>query len=279
MSGAYGFGLGESCQSCEFRRKGFFCQLPPDELKDFDAIKKYVSAYPADATLFMEQQKSRGIYLLCEGQVKLSLGSSDGKTLILRIANPGEVLGLSSALSGSPYEVTAQALRPCQVAFMTSDDFQKFLRKHQAVYERVASHLGWQYRSACEQLSVVGLGASVYERVAKFLLNWSTEGGAPGNGDRFTLPLSHEEIAERIGITRESVSRALSEFRSRGLIENDSSIFAIADRVALGEFHVHPPRPLEADPRLLHLTPIQGGRSPENRQPLWNRNPSALKRA
>ena len=107
MQNPYGFELSESCRSCKFRRNGFFCQLSPDELKDFDAIK-HVSAYPADAILFMEQQKSQGIYLLCEGQVKLSFTSSEGKTLALRIAKPGEVLGLLSALSGNPYEVTAE---------------------------------------------------------------------------------------------------------------------------------------------------------------------------
>ena len=276
MPSPYGFELSENCQSCKFRRNGFFCQMSPSELKDFDAIK-HVSAYPADAILFMEQQRSRGIYLLCEGQAKLSFTSSGGKTLVLRIAKPGEVLGLLSALSGNPYEVTAATLRLCQVAFVSSNDFQKFLRKRPAVFECVAKHLGWEYKAACEQLYAVGLGASVYERVAKFLLNWSTEEGAPGNGNRFTLPLSHEEIAEHIGTTRESVTRALGEFRSRDLIESDSSTFAIANRAALREFHIRPARPLEVDPCLLRLIPIRRGRSPEIRHSLWKRVASGRK--
>jgi CRP-like cAMP-binding protein len=126
MRGPYGFELSESCRDRKFRRNGFFCQLSADELKDFDAVK-HVSAYPAGAILFVEQQRSRGIYLLCEGQVKLSFSSSGGRTLVLRI---GEVLGLLSALSDNPYEVTAETLRPCQTAFVYSNDFQKFLRKH-----------------------------------------------------------------------------------------------------------------------------------------------------
>ena len=274
----YGFELSESCRSCKFRRNGFFCQLSPDELKDFDAIK-FVSAYPADAILFLEQQKSRGIYLLCEGQVKLSFSSSEGKTLVLRIAKPGEILGLLSALSGNPYEVTAETLRPCQVAFVSSNDFQKFLRKHPAVFQRVASHLGWEYKAACEQLCAVGLGASVFERVAKFLLNWSAEGGAPGNGTQFTLPLTHEEIAEHIGTTRESVTRTLGEFRSRGLIESHGSTFVIADRAALQEFRARPASPQKAGPRLLRLTPIRRGYSPGIRHSLWKHVPRGRKSA
>jgi CRP/FNR family transcriptional regulator, cyclic AMP receptor protein len=278
MSGPYGFELSASCRSCKFRRNGFFCQLSPDELKDFDAIK-HVSAYPADAILFMEQQKSQGIYLLCQGQVKLSFTSSGGKTLVLRIAKPGETLGLLSALSGNPYEVTAETLRPCQTAFISSNDFRKFLRKHPAVFQRVASHLGWEYKVACEQLYAVGLGASICERVAKFLLNWSAEGGAPGNGTRFTLPLSHEEIAEHIGTTRESVTRTLGEFRCRGLIESYGSTFVITDRMALQEFRVPLASPQKVGPRLPRLIPIRSGHSPGNRHPIWERVMSGRKRA
>jgi len=278
MQSPYGFEPSENCRSCVFRQNGFFCQLSPDELKDFDAIK-HVATYPANATLFMEQQTLRGIYLLCEGQVKLSFSSNAGKTLVLRIAKPGEVLGLLSVLSGNPYEVTAETLRPCQVAFVSGNDFQMFLRKHPAVFQRLAFHLGWQYKAACEQLSAVGLSSSVYERVAKFLLNWSVAGGAPGNGNRFTLPLTHEEIAECIGTTRESVTRTISEFRSRGLIEIHGSTFMIVDRAALQEFRVHPASSLEADPRLLRLTPIRRGSSPGIRHSLWKRVASGRKSA
>jgi CRP/FNR family transcriptional regulator, cyclic AMP receptor protein len=278
MPGPDGMELSESRRSWKFRRSGFFCQLSADELKDLDAIK-HVSARPADAFLFLEQQRSRGIYLLCEGQVKLSFTSSAGKSLVLRIAKPGEVLGLLSALSGNPYEVTAVTLRPSQVAFVASTDFQRFLRKHPVVFERVASHLGWEYKAACEQLFAIGLSASVYERVAKFLLNWPAKGGWPGNGARFTIPLSHEEIAEHVGTTRESVTRTLSEFRSRGLIESHGSTFVIADRIALQEFRVPLASPRKAGPHLSRLIPIRRSDSPGIRQSLWNRLPAGGKRA
>lgn len=268
MPGPYGFELTGSRRSCKFRWHGPFCQLPADQLKDFDAIKHF-SAYPAGAILFFEQQRSRGIYLLCEGQVKLSFSSREGKTLVLRVAKHGEILGLSSALSGNPYEVTAQTLRPCQTAFVYSNDFQKFLRKHPIVFQRVAAHLSWEYKAACEQLRTVGLGSLVFERVANFLLNWSVEAGGPGHGTRFTLPLTHEQIAERIGITRESVTRALSEFRVRGLIDRHGSTFVIADRAALQRFLVQPATQQKVDAGLLRLTPIRRGHFLGIRQSSW----------
>lgn len=141
MKGPYGFELNDDCQNCTVRGEGFFCQLAAPALKDLNAIR-FTSAYPAGAVLFIEKQTARGIYLLCEGEVKLSVSSSEGKKLILRIARAGEVLGLVSALAGAPHEVTAETLRPCQVAFVPRDAFPRFLSKHPEAYPRVASQLG-----------------------------------------------------------------------------------------------------------------------------------------
>ena len=90
MRGPYGLEVIDDCQKCQLRGQGFFCQLPPTALKDLNAIK-FTSAYPKSAILFMEKQAPRGIYVLCQGEMKLSVSSSEGKTLILRIARPGEV--------------------------------------------------------------------------------------------------------------------------------------------------------------------------------------------
>src|ERR1700756_5386823 len=107
MRGPYGFELNENCESCKLRANGFFCQLSPAALKDFNAVKSS-AMYPAGALLFLEKQDPRGVFVLCAGDVKLSISSSAGKTLILRIAKPGEILGLMAAMSDSPYEVTAE---------------------------------------------------------------------------------------------------------------------------------------------------------------------------
>lgn len=278
MHGPYGLELSESCRSCILRRNGFFCNSSVDELKSFDAIKQ-VFTYPAAATLFMEEQKARGIYLLCEGQVKLSFTSSEGRTLVLRIARPGEVLGLLSTLTGNPYKFTAKTRQPCQIAFVSGNDFKKFLRKHPGVFQSVARQLGRQYESACEQLRTVGLGASVFERMGKFLLNWSAERAAVENGAPFTLPLSHEEIAEHIGSTRESVTRAMGDFRSSGLIETDGWTFAIVDRAALQEVRVRPASPLKAERPVLCVTPIRRGQPHRIERPTWKRAVNGAKSA
>jgi CRP/FNR family transcriptional regulator, cyclic AMP receptor protein len=235
MKGPYGFELNDNCQNCKIRGNGFFCQLSPAALKDLDAIK-FTSAYPAGAVLFIEKQTARGVYILCEGQVKLSISSSEGKKLILRMTKPGEVLGLVSALSGTPHEVTAETLRPCQVAFIPRDAFLRFLSKHPEAYPFVAGQVGSHYQVACEQLRNLGLSASAPEKLAKLLLDFAVTGQQTKDGTHVKLPLTHEEIAEFIGTTRETVTRTLSDFKSQHLAELRGSTLVIEDREALEEF-------------------------------------------
>jgi CRP/FNR family transcriptional regulator, cyclic AMP receptor protein len=235
MKGPYGFELNETCQNCKLRGNSFFCQLQAAALKDLDAIK-FTSAYPAGAVLFIEKQTARGVYVLCEGEVKLSVSSSEGKKLILRIAKAGEVLGLVSALSGTPHELTAEMLRPSQVAFIPRDAFLRFMAKHPEAYPVVAGQLGSQYQVACEQLRNLGLTASAPEKLAKLLLDFAAAGQQTKGGTRVKLPLTHEEIAEFIGTTRETVTRTLSEFKSQHLVELHGSTLVIENREALEEF-------------------------------------------
>src|ERR1700756_5413610 len=141
----------QRCQSCNLKEDGFLCHLDPAASKEFDAIK-YSSAYPGAAMLFLENEHARGVFLLCSGQVKLSVSSSGGKTLILRIANPGDLLGLTAAMSDSTYEASAETLHPCQVAFIRRDDFSRFIGRHPEAYQAVIRQLGSQYTVACEQL-------------------------------------------------------------------------------------------------------------------------------
>jgi CRP/FNR family cyclic AMP-dependent transcriptional regulator len=232
MKGPYGFDMNENCPTCKQRGKGFFCQLPPAALKDLDTVKN-VSAYPQDAVLFMEKQPSRGVYVLCEGQLKLSVSSSEGKTLILRIAKPGEALGLMSVLSNTPHEVTAEALRPCKVAFVLRDAFLNFLEQHPEAYGSVIAQLGANYQVACEQLKTIGLCNSAPEKLAKLLLDFSAQGQQAKEGPSVRMPLTHEEIAEFIGTTRETVSRTMSQFKSERLIDFRGATLVIQNRSGL----------------------------------------------
>lgn len=232
MKGPYGFETSEHCQSCKLRASGFFCQLSGPALKEFDDARSTMT-YPEGALLFLEKQEPRGVFVLCEGEVKLSISSSGGKTLILRIARPGEVLGLMATLSGVPYEVTAETIRPCQMAFIRREDFLRFIAKHAEAYQGVVRQMTALYQGACSQLRTVGLSASAPERLARLLLDWSADSKETEEGTKVKLPLTHEEIAALIGTTRETVTRTLSDFKNNHLVARRGSSLMISNRRAL----------------------------------------------
>lgn len=215
-----------------------FCsRLSPATLKDLQSLTMGV-VYPEDSVLFREEEGVRGVFVLLRGLVKMSVSSAEGKTLILRLVRPGSILGLSATISGKPYEATAIAIHNCEVAFVRREDFAAFLARHVEVYELIARESIVQQDEALEQLRLVGLSASVPERLAKLLLNWSSTGEAMAHGASVKLPLTHEEIGEFIGTSRESVSRTLSEFRNRHMVELHGSTLTISNRHALEQLSV-----------------------------------------
>jgi len=235
MNGPYGFELNEGCKSCDLKAAGFFRQLPPAAMKEFDAINSTMT-YPKGALLFMERQDARGVFVLYEGEAKLSISSSEGKTLILRVAKAGEILGLMAALAGSPYEVTAETIHPSQIAFVRREDFLRFVAKHPEASQGVVKQISSQYQGACEQLRTVGLAASAQEKLARLLLTWSAGMKQTKEGTQIKVPLTHEEIAEFIGTTRETVTRILGDFKLRHLVAIHGATLMIPNRAALENF-------------------------------------------
>jgi CRP/FNR family transcriptional regulator, cyclic AMP receptor protein len=232
MSTPYGIQITEDCLLCKMRQSGYFCNLPPASLQELDKVK-YASAYPQGAVLFVEGQAPRGVYMICGGRVKLSTTSRDGKTLILRIAQAGEVLGLHATVSGKPYELTAEALQPCQLDFIRRDDFLRFLQHHSDACLNAAQHLSKNCQSAYEMIRSLGLSHSVAEKLARLLLEWSSDGDVVKEGIRIKVSLTHEEIAQLIGTSRETVTRVLGEFRQKKLAQLRGSTLVILDKPAL----------------------------------------------
>jgi CRP/FNR family transcriptional regulator len=232
MSSPYGLEITENCLICKLRHSGFFCELPSPSLQDLEKIK-YASAYPQGSVLFVEGQSARGVYLLCSGRVKLSTTSRDGKTLILRIAQAGEVLGLHASVSGKPYELTAETLQPCQLDFVKRDDFLRFLQNHGDACLNAAQHLSQNCQSAYEMIRSLGLSHSVSEKLARLLLEWADDGENTRDGIRIKVSLTHEEIAQLIGTSRETVTRVLGEFREKELAQLRGSTLLIRNRAGL----------------------------------------------
>jgi len=150
------YGLSAECLNCHLRPDSFFCALPDESLNAFNQIK-HPAVLPSGAAIFVEGQAARGVYLLCEGQAKLSTNSREGKTFIVRIAKPGEVLGLHAVVTGKPYDLTAETMQPSQLNFVHRDEFLLFLKQHGDACLQAAQHISRDCRDMYNVIRSIGL--------------------------------------------------------------------------------------------------------------------------
>jgi CRP/FNR family transcriptional regulator len=233
MNTPYGLEIIENCVSCKLRQGKWFCGLSSDVLKSFSA-SSHLSTYPGGAVLFVEGQMPRGGLVLCSGKVKLSTTSRDGKVLNLKMAVPGEALGLSAVISGTPYELTAETAGPCQVNFIDRESLMKLLDKYGELGLHSAQALSREFQSAYRDIhdwcwlvppQQAGSVAPLVERWARAETGISEV--------RIRSSLTHEEIAQMIGSSRETVTRLLSELKKKELIRLEGSTLVIRNRTAL----------------------------------------------
>jgi CRP/FNR family cyclic AMP-dependent transcriptional regulator len=228
----YGLEIIENCLACPHREERLFCNLPEPAVKSLSTITSSAS-YPKGATLFVEGQPARGVFILCSGRVKLSTSSADGKTLILRISEPGEVLGLPATVTGTCYELTADVIEPAQANFISRNEFLNFLKENGEAALRVAQQLGETYHAAVSEMRTIGLSHSAGEKLARFLLEWAANYPEEKGQIRIKLTLTHEEIAQMIGSSRETVTRLLADFRKKQLLQVMGSTLVIKNKAAL----------------------------------------------
>lgn len=149
-------GIQQDCLECVKRLDRPFCDLPEAALQDFNSLKS-LGMYPRGTTLFREGQPARGVFVLCEGRAKLSVCAETGKRLTVRIAGPGEVLGLSAALAGTPYEMTAELLDNAKVAALGRKALLQFLHAHREACLHVVNLLSQDLHVAYDQVRSIGL--------------------------------------------------------------------------------------------------------------------------
>lgn len=228
----YGLRVVENCVDCGARQKNLFCHLSAETMRELNIIRQ-TALYPQGAVLFVEGEMPRGVFVLCSGEAKLTAGSNQGESIILRLAEPGELLGLSSLIVGSAYAATAETLTPAQVAFVPARKFQRFLRTHPDVSLRVAEHLSMELHKSWEQARLLALAPSTRSKLAQLLLDWASEHGeASPEGVRVPFHMTHEEIGRIIGASRETVSRLLSDFKRRRLIRVQSgSVYLVPEEL------------------------------------------------
>ncbi len=213
----------------------FFKGLSIDAKSEFDWLATRFQC-PSNIVLIAEEQKPFSILFLLEGQVNISMNSSDGRRFLLEVAGAGDVLGLTSALSGDPSGISAETRYPCKVASVHRQDFLDFLLRHPAASQNAAQELSRHYVQACKRLRILGLASAVTERLACLLLEWCGGGRETVFGTEILCALTHGELGECIGASRESVSRALTELKTQKLVRQRGSILVVPSLSALAIF-------------------------------------------
>ena len=207
-----------------------FCESLASSLKGLEIIIPTV-VHPKGAILFMEGQAAGGVFAVCSGRVKVSASSLNGKAIIVKIAEAGELMGLPATLSGKPYEVTAEVSEQARVNFIPRAAFLRFLRANPRAAIQVAQLLTDSHYACHEVIHSLALSRSASEKLARFLLGWSAN-HAQGH-DCFQIALTHSEIGEIICVSRETVTRLLKAFKKMNLLTIKGATVNICNRARL----------------------------------------------
>jgi CRP/FNR family transcriptional regulator, cyclic AMP receptor protein len=231
MKAPYGLNIMDDCSNCTHSRPGFFCRFSSSVLDSLNQVS-HKSTLPAGAVLYVEGQTPRGMFILCSGKVNLSTTSREGKILILKTAQAGEALGLSAAISGLGYETTAETATACQLSFVDRKHLLDLMHAHSEVGLHASQCLSNDFHSAYRDIHDLVLTRSSAGKLAKLLLSQSPN-DAGDREVRINTSMTHEEMAQRIGASRETVTRLLSDLRRRRLVRSDGPTLIIPDRNAL----------------------------------------------
>jgi CRP/FNR family transcriptional regulator, cyclic AMP receptor protein len=211
---------------------GFFSGFSVSTLQSLNDVC-HQSLLPAGAILFVEGQNPRGMFILCTGKVNLSTTSREGKILILKTAAAGDALGLSAAILGMGYELTAETATSCELSFVDRKHFLELMQSDSDVALHTAQSLSRDFQSAYRDMHDLVLTRSSAGKLARLLLSHSPTPGVEACETRLHSSMTHEEMAQRIGSSRETVTRLLSDLKKKQLIRLDGPTLVIRDRTAL----------------------------------------------
>jgi CRP/FNR family transcriptional regulator, cyclic AMP receptor protein len=192
------------------------------------------STYKSGTVLFREGQEVRGVYLVRTGSVKLSVSSAQGKVIVLRVARPGDWVGLSSALKNHPQESSAETISQSRLTFLSLSAFTAAMATRSEFNQSVLAALNHDLLETIALIRMVLLSKSAEEKLARLLIKWCDDSGVrEPDGIRIEHTFTQYQIAEMISVSRETVTRILSDFSRRGVIRLESDSFLISSRSSL----------------------------------------------
>jgi len=212
-------------------------QVPLFSGLDDEDIQSLIGAvtrrkYQRDAVIFFESDPGDAMFMITAGRVKVTILSDDGREIILSILSDRDFFGEMALLDNEPRSATAIAVQETEVAVIHQKDFLSIVEKRPRVAINLLSALSDRLRKANHQIGSLAL-LDVYGRVAGVLLEMARDTGIrlKDGRIRFRRP-THQEIANMIGATRETVSRTISDLHRQGYIEIAGKNVIIQDQFA-----------------------------------------------
>ena len=204
-----------------------FASLSESELQAL-AQRAVERRFGSGEMLFWEGEPCAGIFLIVHGSVKIFKTSAGGREMMLALESAPTTVAELPLFDGGPYPASVRAVEPVVSLFLNKNDFQQVCRQYPDVALKVLAVVGHRLRHLVGVVEAMTFG-SVTARLARLMLDASKLAGA----DEFDLPLTHQELASRLGTVREVVSRNLARFRAEGLIRIQGHQVRILDRAGL----------------------------------------------
>jgi CRP/FNR family transcriptional regulator len=201
------------------------------ELRAFN-VGNLHSVHGRGVVLFAEGEAVRGAYILRTGRATVSISSSEGRVVMLRVVQPGDVVGLNAVLRNDSYDTTVKTLEPCRTDFIPRAQLIKLMQHSGAGAWAILKLLSRELNELTDRAKLVLLPQTVSGRLARLLLEWSKENGSATSA-QFDKVLTHEQIGQMICTSRETITRLLAIFSRQEVIRVTSDSILIRDRLAL----------------------------------------------
>ncbi|MGE3608299.1 MAG: Crp/Fnr family transcriptional regulator [Bacteriovoracaceae bacterium] len=228
-----------NCQNCSTKSKSLFCELSDESLENISK-HKISNALKKGDNIFNEGTPSFGLYCIQSGRVKITKTGIDGKEVIVRIADTGDVIGHRSIFSNQNYTATAKVIEDSVVCFFDKHFFFNLIKVEPTIafhlIERLSLGMG-----VAENKSASIIQKNVSERLAELLLMLKETYGVQEK-DRIKLDifLTREELASMVGMAHETVIRQISQFKEDGLImQTEKTIYILNEKKLIEQANIN----------------------------------------
>jgi len=200
-----------------FRKVSLFAELEPAEIESLSQVAT-ARHVPAGAAILRESEPGDQFFVVVKGEVKVFVDSPDGREVVLTHLQTGEFFGEMALFEGEPRSASVTALTETELVAVSRNDFFAALSRDFALTKKILKTLSARLRRANEVIESLAL-QDVGGRLARYLIRLADESGKPAIEGFFVVSRpTHQEIANSIGATRETVTRMLKQFEDRKLI-------------------------------------------------------------